>query len=345
MNTSSQIRFAVVGCGHIGKRHAHLISGHPDCELVALCDVRPRAELHLELSEQIPWYNDLESLLANEPTVEVVCICTPNGLHAPQALTVLQHRRHVVLEKPMALRRADCEAIIHRALNVGRQVFCVMQNRYSPAAAWLKKVMLAHQLGEIYQVQINCFWNRDDRYYLLPDGRPHPWHGDAELDGGVLFTQFAHFIDLLYWIFGDITDISGRFANFAHADCHPFPDSGTVQFRLVRGGLGSLSFTTAVYDRNFQSSLSVIGSQGSVRLGGQYMNELTHCHIAGVPMPVLPAAVAANNYGPYQGSAANHHFVIQNVVDVLQGKEEATTNALEGMKVVEMKERVLRGED
>lgn len=340
MLEARKIRFAVVGCGHIGRRHAELIAAHPECELVALCDKRPLEELALSVSDNIPWFDDLDQLLSATPELDVVNLCTPNGLHAPQALRVLDAHHHVVVEKPMALTRADCERIIHRALNVSRQVFCVMQNRYSPAAVWLKETVQSGALGEVQLVHLNCLWNRDERYYHLADGRPHPWHGVPELDGGVLFTQFAHFVDILYWVFGDITDIQAQLANFR--ELTSAADSGVVHFRLVNGGLGSLTFSTAVWDRNFESSITVTGSRGSLQLGGQYMNDLRYCHIQGISTPDLPQAAPANIYGGYSGSAANHHFVIQNVVDVLKGRKEAATNALEGLKVVDMIERIYR---
>jgi UDP-N-acetyl-2-amino-2-deoxyglucuronate dehydrogenase len=301
MNRSSTVRFAVVGYGHIGKRHAAMIRQHPSAELVAVCDVRTAEAIGLP--SEIPHFTSLEQMLATVPEIDVINICTPNGYHAVQSLEALEARKHVVVEKPMALRRTDCERVIHKALNVSRQVFCVMQNRYSPAAAWVKEIVSEGKLGDVLQVQVHCFWNRDDRYYFI-DGERHPWHGDKELDGGVLFTQFAHFVDILYWVFGDIENIESRFANYTHSHSTEFPDSGQVQFDFVNGGMGTLAFSTSVWDRNFESSLTVVGTRGSFRLGGQYMNEITHCHIEGVELPDLPPAGPPNDYGGYTGSAA-----------------------------------------
>ena len=333
-----KIKFAVVGCGHIGKRHAAMISGNKECELVALCDIKDKEALAIG-GYSVPFFDKMETLLADGPPADVICICTPNGIHARQSLLALESRRHVVVEKPMALTKADCERIIFKALNVSRQVFCVMQNRYSPPAAWLRELIEHDILGDIQLVQANCYWNRDDRYYFH-EGQHHEWHGNAALDGGTLFTQFAHFIDILYWIFGDIGNIQTRLADFQHRHSTDFEDSGMVLFDFVNGGMGSLCFSTAVWDKNFESTLTVIGSKGAVKLGGQYMNTIEYCHIENYSPPTLPEAQPPNDYGPYQGSAANHHFVIQNVVDVLKGRKEATTNALEGMKVVEMIERI-----
>jgi predicted dehydrogenase len=191
-------------------------------------------------------------------------------------------------------------------------------------------------MGDIYLVQLNCFWNRDDRYYHKGN-----WKGSTDLDGGTLFTQFSHFIDIMYWVFGDITDIQGAFADFSHKDLTAFEDTGIVNFRFINGGgMGSLNYSTSVYDRNLESSITVIGSKGSVKIGGQYMNEVEYCHIQDYEMPQLPPANPANDYGAYKGSAANHHYIIENVIDTLKGRTVLTTNALEGLKVVEIIERI-----
>ena len=248
---------------------------------------------------------------------------------------MFKNKKHVVIEKPMALSVADCEKIIFKALQVSRQVFCVMQNRYSPPSIWIKDVVDKSLLGKIYLVQLNCYWNRDERYYTGKN-----WKGNAELDGGTLFTQFSHFIDIMYWLFGDINDIQGRFDDFSHQDTTAFEDSGLITFNFVNGGMGSLNYSTAVWDKNLESSITVIGENGSIKIGGQYMNEVEHCHIKNYTMPELAPASPANDYGTYKGSAANHHFIFENVIDTLKGRTIATTNALEGLKVVDIIERI-----
>lgn len=327
-------KFAVVGCGHIGKRHAEMIRRNEESELVALMDIRPKEELGLD-NFDLPFFTDMEQMLRECPEIDVVNICTPNGVHAMQSKLALEHRKHVVCEKPMGLSKAACEEVIYKALQVNRQFFCVMQNRYSPPSAWLKQVLDEKRLGDILLVDINCYWNRDDRYYSQSD-----WKGSAELDGGTLFTQFSHFIDIMYWLFGDIDDIDGRFADFTHKDSTDFEDSGLVNFKFRNGGIGSLNYSTAVWDQNLESSMTIIGSKGSIKVGGQYMNDVEYCHIQDYEMPELEPSGPANDYGTYKGSAANHHFVIQNVIDTLKNRNVATTNALEGLKVVEIIERI-----
>jgi predicted dehydrogenase len=334
VGTEEKIKFAVVGCGHIGKRHAEMALRNPNAQLVALSDVRPKQDLGIEAYD-VPFFASIDEMLSAGVDIDVVCICTPNGLHAEQSIKALEARKHVVCEKPMGLTKAECEQVIFKSLQVSRHVFCVMQNRYSPPSKWIKEVVGQKLLGDIFMVQVNCYWNRDERYY-----KPGNWKGTQNLDGGTLFTQFSHFIDIMYWLFGDITDINARFNDFTHKGITEFEDSGFINFNFVNGGMGSINYSTAVWDKNLESSITIIGSKGSIKLGGQYMNEVEYCHIKDYTMPELEETNPPNDYGPYKGSAANHHFVIENVVDTLQGQTTATTNALEGLKVVEIIERI-----
>ncbi len=334
MTDIKKIKFAVIGTGHIGKRHIEMISRHGESELVALCDIKPADTLAIDIYK-VPFFNTIHELFQSEIEFDVLSIATPNGLHAEHALLGLEHKKHIVIEKPMALSKADCEKIIFKSLQVSRQVFCVMQNRYSPPSEWIKKVVEDGLLGNIYMVQINCYWNRDNRYYKA-DG----WKGKLSLDGGTLFTQFSHFIDIMYWLFGDISDIQAKFNDFSHQGITDFEDSGMVNFNFVNGGMGSLNYSTSVWDKNLESSLTIVAEKGSVKIGGQYMNEVEYCHIENYEMPVLAAANPANDYGPYKGSAANHNYVYENVIDTLKNRTTIRTNALEGLKVVEIIERI-----
>lgn len=305
-------------------------------ELVALCDIRAKEELGIDPYD-VPFFQDMEDLFREDLGIDVVNICTPNGLHAAMAIRAIERGCHVVIEKPMALTVADAERVIYTSLKYRKQAFCVMQNRYSPPSVWIKEMVDSGRLGKIYMVQLNCYWNRDERYY-----KPGGWHGDAALDGGTLFTQFSHFIDIMYWLFGDICDIEARFADFNHEGLTDFEDSGFVNFRFVKGGMGCLNYSTSVWDKNMESSMLIVAERGSVKIGGQYMNEVEYCHVKDYEMPVLAPTNPGNDYGAYKGSAQNHNLVIRNVVDVLSGTpgESITTNVLEGMKVVDIIQRI-----
>lgn len=329
-----KIKFAVVGCGHIGKRHAEMIDRNEESELVALIDTKPSSTLGIE-KYNVPFFNSLNDFFAANIECDVVNIASPNGFHAEQSLLCLQEKKHIVVEKPMALSKLDAEKVIFKALHAHKHVFAVMQNRYSPPSVWIKELIESGKLGKIFMVQLNCYWNRDERYY-----KHDSWHGKKDLDGGTLFTQFSHFIDIMYWLFGDIQNIQAKFNDFNHETLTDFEDSGFVSFDFVNGGMGSLNYSTSVWNQNLESSMTIIAENGSVKIGGQYMNEVEYCHIKEYEMPVLAPTNPGNDYGAYKGSAANHHYVIENVVDVLKGRAPITTNALEGLKVVDIIERI-----
>ena len=331
-----KIKFAVVGCGHIGKRHAEMIARNPEAELVALVDVKRKESLGID-SFNVPFYYSLTDLLNSGIVVDVINIATPNGVHASQALECLGARKHVVIEKPMALNKVDAEKVIYKALHVHKHVFAVMQNRYSPPSEWIKDLMETGKLGKIYMVQLNCYWNRDNRYY-----KSDSWHGKKDLDGGTLFTQFSHFIDIMYWLFGDINNIETRLMDFNHQNLTDFEDSGIVSFDFVDGGIGCLNFSTAVWNQNLESSMTIIAENGAIKIGGQYMDKVEYCHVKDYQMPELAPTNPGNDYGAYKGSAQNHNFIIQNVIDVLKERASITTNALDGLKVVELIESIYR---
>ncbi len=331
-----KIKFAVVGLGHIGLRHSKIAHEHPESEIVACCDILPARESKLhELNLHPHFYTDYKEMIMNEPDVDVVNIAAPNGLHCEIALFALEHGKHVVIEKPMGLSKADCEKVIFKSLQQTKNVFVVKQNRYSPPSKWLKEVYDNKSLGEIIMVQVNCYWNRDERYY-----KPGDWKGTLKMDGGTLFTQFSHFVDIMYWIFGDIKNIHATFKNSTHQQLTEFEDTGVVNFEFVNGGMGCINFSTSCWDTNMESSITAVGSKGSIKLGGQYLNEVEYCHIKDYTLPELSETNPPNDYGPFKGSAANHHYVIQNVIDTLNGKSRIDTNALEGLKVVDIIERI-----
>jgi len=322
------VKFAVAGCGHIGKRHAALIVQNPHARLTAMIDTDPVTQADAQYN--VPVYTSVESFLDSGTEADVVVIATPNAYHAGQALQVLHGGRHVVIEKPMTLKKQDAEKIIYTALQLHKNVFVVMQNRYSAPSLWLKELVEKDQLGNIFFVQINCFWNRDERYYTGGS-----WHRSKALDGGILFTQFSHFIDLLYWTFGDIQNITSRMASFNHRHLNEFEDTGMVTFDFVNGDMGCIHFSTSVWDKNLESSITVIGENGSIKIGGQYMDNIEYCHIKDYDNSIIHTINSTN-----KNAASNHVHTIQNVIDVIRSSSAITTNALEGLKVVDIIERI-----
>lgn len=334
---ADNITFAVCGTGRIGRRHAKIIHEYGGAGLAGCIDIDQEKEQTLDkLGIDAPFYIGLEDFIREDNgKTDVINICTPNGLHAPLAIRALRSGYHTVIEKPMAITVSDCNDVINASREFDREVFIVKQNRYSPPVRWLKSVVEDGKLGDIYLVQIGCFWNRDERYY-----KNGGWHGTLELDGGTLLTQFSHFVDIMYWVFGEVEKVEAKLENLSHETMIEFEDSGIAQFEFKNGGMGSFNYSTSCWGQNMESSITVIGSKGTLKIGGQYMDTIEYCHIEDYEMPELEPTNPPNDYGPFKGSAANHHYVIENVVETLRGNSEATTNAIEGMKVVEIIEQI-----
>lgn len=328
------IKFAVVGCGHIGKRHAAMIQAAPEAELVAVVDNAWSKEDLLNVTSTQSWaaqamaYTSLAHALLDQE-FDVVAIATPNGSHVELACAAIDAGCHVILEKPMGLNSSSVEALQSKARNAGLVVFGVMQNRHAPAAQWLKSSHVQGQFGDILQVHVQCLWNRDDRYYT-----PGSWRGTMTQDGGPLFTQFSHFVDILMWVFGPLDVQDAHFVNQTHQDITEFEDGGVVRFQMKEGGWGTMTFSTSTPHGNFESSMTVMGTKGTLRIGGQYMDRVEEFIMPGCDHPQLPASPPANDYGGYTGSAANHHHVYDNVLDVLLRNGEVATPTEQGLEVV-----------
>ena len=328
------INFALIGYGRIGKKHAKIIQKNERCNLAAIVDINNNLRSSDKISSTT-YFNSLKDLFKSNVEIDVAVIATPNNLHSSNSLECLSNNCHIVVEKPMALTKIEAEKIIRKSNEVKKNVFVVMQNRFSPPLSWIKKILDKKILGKIYLVQLSCFWNRDNRYY-----KNHDWHGKKDLDGGTLFTQFSHYIDLLYWLFGDITNIVSKLKNFNHNETIEFEDSGFITFDFKNGGSGAMNYSTSVAGENFESSLSVIAQNGTIKIGGQYMDKLEYCNIKEFDPSESLYLNSDETVQTYKGSSQNHYYIYENVINVLNNNIEIKTGAFDGMKVTEIIEKI-----
>jgi UDP-N-acetyl-2-amino-2-deoxyglucuronate dehydrogenase len=326
------LSFAIIGCGNIAQRHAEQIQVIG--KLVAVCDIIKSKADELGKKYNAEPFSSIEELFANKKEIDIAVICSPNGLHAAHSLISLQAGCHVLCEKPMAINSSDCLVMIEEAKKAGKHLFVVKQNRFNPPVVAVKKLLDEKKLGNIYSIQLNCFWNRDAKYY------ESSWKGTKELDGGTLFTQFSHFIDLLYWMFGDLKQAKTFKNNFAHKNIIEFEDTGVVIVELQNGIIGTINYTVNSYKKNMEGSLCIFGENGTVKIGGQYLNELEYQQIDDHVISNLPAGNQANEYGSYQGSMSNHDKVYKNVLDVINNNAVMAASSHEGLKTVEIIEKI-----
>lgn len=327
------ISFALVGAGHIGQRHAAQIAR---CgRLTAVADILPERAHQLAAGYKARAYPSLEALLHTEQPA-VVVICTPNYLHAPQTLLSLEAGAHVLCEKPMCLTTTEAGAMINAAEKAGRHLFIVKQNRFNPPVQLLHQMITEGKLGRLHSFQVNAIWNRPPDYY-----RNSPWHGQKAKDGGILFTQFSHFIDLLPWLFGPLATVDAYRDNYSLPGLLEAEDTGVAILRMTSGVIGTLHYTVSAYSANVEGSLLVLGEHGTIRIGGQYLNELDYFRVEGMETPSLPLGRPSNDYGFYQGSMSNHDKVYDELIKALAEQPFDLPSATEAASTVAIIEKIL----
>lgn len=328
----SKIKFAIIGCGRIGNRHANHINNFG--ELVAVCDIDEKKAVELSKTFSCNYYLNLTDMLKNESTIDVVSICSPNGLHYEHSIESLNYNNNVLCEKPLALSAFHCAEMIKLAEKKNLRLFAIKQNRFNPPVMAVKHAIEEGRFGKIFNVQLSCFWNRNENYYK------NSWKGSLDLDGGTLYTQFSHFIDLLYWLIGDIKDFEIYANNFMHNGVIEFEDTGVLIIKFYNEAIGTINYTVNSTNKNMEGSLTIFGENGTVKIGGQYLNELEYQQFDNYSIKNIENSNKANDYGDYQGSMSNHDLVYQNLVEVLQNNAPIKASAIEAMKSVEIIEKI-----
>ncbi|HEY6954999.1 MAG TPA: Gfo/Idh/MocA family oxidoreductase, partial [Flavisolibacter sp.] len=216
--------FGLIGCGNISHRHAENMKRVGT--LSAVCDVIPGKADKLAAQFNCKAYYSIDDLLLNSEDIDVIVICTPNGLHAEHSVKALVKGKHVLCEKPMCLTTPDGNRMIKTAEAQGKKIFVVKQNRYNEPVQYVKKLLEANKLGRIFSFQVICFWNRPQAYYS------NSWKGSKNLDGGILYTQFSHFVDILYWTLGNVQKLSGIKGNFKGRSHFEIEDTGVAVLEM-----------------------------------------------------------------------------------------------------------------
>lgn len=326
------IHFALIGCGRIAQRHAEHITKFG--KLVAVCDVIKEKADETAKKFNAKAYYLIDDLLKNERSVVVVSVCSPNGLHAEHSIKALNAGFHVLCEKPMAISVYDCGEMLKAAERNNKRLFAIKQNRFNPPVVAIKDLIDKNILGKIYSVQLSCFWNRNEDYYK------NSWKGTKSMDGGTLYTQFSHFVDLLYYMLGDVKNVAAYMGNYSHKGIIEFEDTGVAILEFYNGAIGTLNYSVNSYGKNMEGSLTIFAENGTVKIGGQYLNELEYQSIKNYKIENLPAGNTANNYGQYQGSMSNHDLVYENVINVLKHGDAINTSSFEGLKTVEIIDKI-----
>lgn len=329
-----KIKFAIIGCGSIGQRHIAVLDAEENAEIVAICDIDERkCQKISETYRQIPYYADYETML-NSVDADVVNICTPHGLHAPMCIAAAKAKKHILVEKPMAISIEDCENMIIAARDNNVLLMVVKQNRYNVPIRLAREALESGKLGKIFMVQCNVLWNRYDGYYADSN-----WRGRLSMEGGALYTQASHFIDLLIWWFGDVkkakTFIETKNHNIEIEDC------GTSILEFENDVMGTINWTTCVYNKNYEGSITIIGEYGTIKIGGQYLNKIEYWDVRAHPLPDnIDFTDKPNSYGKYQGTSSNHDKVMKDVIARLRDQKHMVVNGEEGIRTVKAIEMI-----
>ncbi|MEZ5046608.1 MAG: Gfo/Idh/MocA family oxidoreductase [Chitinophagaceae bacterium] len=326
------IHFGIIGYGHIGKRHAAHIIKHTEAKLTAICDIDN--EQLRTVDTDIKTFTKIEDFLKHTP-LDVVSVCTPNFLHHPHTIQALKAGLHVICEKPMSLSSLHSQDMIDTAAQAQKKIFVVKQNRYNPPVQAVKQLLASDKLGKLFFIQVNCFWNRNQHYY-----HQSAWRGTKQKDGGCLYTQFSHFVDILYYLFGDMDVLAGNIKNCNHPYIE-IEDTGSFIMRAKNSGaIVNFNFSTSSFEKNMEGAITLLAEKGTLKIGGQYLNTIEYQHIQEVHLPDIQIQAKSNDYGLYQGSMSNHDQMIDNVVQTLLGKQEIMTSGNEGKQVIEIIERM-----
>jgi UDP-N-acetyl-2-amino-2-deoxyglucuronate dehydrogenase len=321
------IKIGLVGCGRISGNHFKAIKEHASrCHLVAVCDkMKERAKKAGE-ENACNYYTSLDAMLKQEE-LDLVSICTPSGLHPRQGVKVAKAGVHVLTEKPIGVSIVEVDNLIRVCDEENVNLFVVKQNRLNATMQALKRAIEKNRFGRIYMVQSNVFWQRPQEYYDAAK-----WRGTWEFDGGAFMNQASHYVDMLYWLVGDIEYVMASTATMARKI--ETEDTGAAIIKFRNGVIGTMSVTMLTYPKNFEGSITILGEKGTVRVGGIAINKIDKWEFADYDDD--DKAILEASYNPPNVYGFGHSAYYHNVLDVLEGKAEPDTDGRSGRKSLEL---------
>lgn len=320
------MNFAILGCGFIAKKHADAINNIQNARLTAVCDKLESAmEPYVNQYNAKP-YTDLHVML-KDPSIDVVCICSPSGLHAVHAEEVAAAKKNIIIEKPIAMTIEETNRVLKAAEKNQVKLMVVHPNRFRPAVQELKKIMDQGLLGKISHVSAKVNWNRSQEYYDQA-----LWRGKKQQDGGVLMNQAIHTLDLLLWIIGDPKEVysmeATRLRNIEAEDV----SIGMIRFHS--GILGTVEASTTVYSHNFEESLTIFGEKGTVKIGGTNAIYFEHIQIEG--MPVEDAERLKERIKDDPWGEPGHQIIIKDMIKAIKEDKPPSVTGVDGKKALEL---------
>lgn len=319
------INFAIVGMGHISKKHIEAISQANDANLVALCDTN--TERLAEYGDQYKTYTDLDEMLSAEKEIDVVNICVPSGLHARLTKIIAAHKKHIIVEKPMALTVSDAEEMIRVTKENGVKLAVVHPNRFRPAIQALKEQMNNDAFGTLSHANATVRWNRGQEYYDQA-----PWRGTKEFDGGVLMNQAIHNLDLLLWLVGPIKSVQAMASTRLRKI--EAEDLATAVVEFENGSLGVIEAATTIYPKNLEESISVFGEQGTAKVSGMTANFIETWNFESGSTEEAEALKEKIKQDPF--GKPGHQWIIEDMVAAIKENREPIVTGQDGLAPVRL---------
>ncbi|MCM3111986.1 Gfo/Idh/MocA family protein [Lederbergia lenta] len=320
------MNFAIVGCGFIAKKHAKAINNIENAKLVAVCDKFETAMIPYMEEYGVKGYTELSDMLSDD-LIDVVCICTPSGLHAPIAEQVAAAKKHIILEKPIAMTMEETNRIIDVTKKNDVKLAVVHPNRFRPVVLELRKILDSGALGKISHANCVVNWNRDQEYYDQA-----PWRGTKEHDGGVLMNQAIHNLDLLLWFMGNPKEVYSMEATRLREIEAEDVSTGVIQFES--GALATVQASTTVYPKNYEESITIFGEKGTVKIGGANALYIEHLQIEGYTereVNILKEKVSSDPWG-----TPGHEQIIANMVESINENKQPAITGQDGKKALEL---------
>ncbi len=330
------LHYALIGCGRIATNHIKAVLNNKEqLNFVAVCDLEESAMENLlakhglEKDPSIARYTDYKQMVAEHPELELIAIATSSGVHAEIALYCIDKGINLIIEKPMAMSMRDAEEIVRRSEEKGLKVSVCHQNRFNIAVQKTRQALEAGRFGRLSHGSINVRWNRNKDYYDQA-----PWRGKWASDGGCLFNQCIHGIDLLRWMMGDEVDEVYGVTRRQFHDYLECEDIGMAVVKFRNGAVGTVEGTVNVYPKNLEETLYLFGETGTVKIGGTSTNNIDVWNFADETEAdqgnkALREATS-NVYGN------GHTSLYADVIDAVQNNRKPYIDAVAGRNAVEM---------
>ncbi len=323
------LKIGLVGCGRIAKRHSELLGNGQiaGAGLAAVCDIVPGKAEATAKPFGVPWFKDMHEMM-DQVKLDVVVVLTESGLHAEHAIALAPYGKHIVVEKPMALTLDDADRMIRACDQNGIRLFVVKQNRFNVPIVKMREALVAGRFGKLTLGTVRVRWCRRQDYYDQDE-----WRGTWALDGGVLTNQASHHVDLLEWMMGDVESVFAK-ATTALADIET-EDTAIVVLKFRSGAIGVIEATTAARPTDLEGSISLLGENGTVEIGGFAVNEMKVWRFE-ESIPEDDEVLAKFSVNPPNVYGFGHQAYYQHVVDCIMTERPQLVDGLEGRRSLEL---------